>query len=150
MTTLEEIKKAVSAELKKRYPDYEVYGVDTVDGYERPSFFVYVTQTFSESTKNVMHKNVEVEIDFVQKVTNEVEAMKFFETMERVFGQKLKTENRHLTTSNLSTGFDGENKNLPYFIFEIEFWSAIEKEKDEAPMMGEVNIEQEVKRWDYR
>ena len=34
MTTLEEIKKAVSTELRKRYPDYEVYGADTVDGYE--------------------------------------------------------------------------------------------------------------------
>ena len=150
MTTLKDIKKAVNKALKEAYPDVKIYGADTLEGYNRPAFFVYVTQTFSEATKNVAHKNVEVEIDFVQKSPNESEAMDFFAAMERLFCHKLKLENRQITTSNLYSGFDGENKNIPVFEFEIEFWSEIEKETDNTPLAGEVQIEQEVRAWDYQ
>ena len=54
--TLKEIKKAVNSALKERFPDMKIYGADTIEGYIRPSFFVYITQTFSESTKNAAHK----------------------------------------------------------------------------------------------
>jgi len=47
--TLKEIKKAVNSALKEKYPDVKIYGADTIEGYMRPSFFVYITQTFSES-----------------------------------------------------------------------------------------------------
>lgn len=143
MTTLKEIRKAVCAALKQAYPNNKIYGVDTLEGYKKPSFFVYVTQTFSEATANAVHKNVEIEIDFIQKAPNEVEAMDFFEKMEAMFCHKLKTENRQLTTSNENAYFDGENMNIPCFSFEVEFWSAIDK-KDNSALMGELHLKQEV------
>lgn len=143
MTTLKEIRKAVCAALKQAYPKNNIYGVDTLEGYKKPSFFVYVTQTFSEATANAVHKNAEIEIDFIQKAPNEVEAMNFFEKMESMFLHKLKTENRQLTTSNLNSYFDGENMNIPCFSFEVEFWSAIDK-KDNSALMGELHLKQEV------
>lgn len=148
MTTLKEIKKAVNDALRAAYPSNKIYGADTLEGYKKPAFFVYVTQTFSEATKNAIHKNVEIEIDFIQKAPDESEAMEFFSKMEHLFCQKLKTDNRQLTTSNMYAGFDGENKNIPVFEFEIEFWSRIEKEADDTPVAGEVQIDQEVKSWD--
>lgn len=148
MTTLKEIKKAVNAALKSAYPDIRIYGADTVEGYTKPSLFVYATQTFNEATRNAIHKNVEIEIDFIQQAPNESEAMDFFATMERMFCHKLKLENRQLTTSNLSATFDGENKNIPCFEFEVEFWSAIKKATDNTPIAEEINMKQEVKTWD--
>ena len=44
--TLKEIKKAVNSALKEKYPDVKIYGADTIEGYMRPSFFVYITQIF--------------------------------------------------------------------------------------------------------
>ena len=143
MTTLKEIRKAVSTALKQAYPQNKIYGVDTLEGYKKPSFFVYVTQTFSEATKNAVHKNVEIEIDFIQKSPNEAEAMDFFEKMEALFCHKLKTENRQLSTDNLNCYFDGISKNVPCFSFEVEFWSAIDK-KDNSALMGELHLKQEV------
>lgn len=145
MTTLKEIKKAVTAVLKKAYPENKVYGVDTTEGYEKPSFFVYVTQTFSETTKNAAHKNVEIEVDFVQNSPNESEAMEFFEKMERIFHHKLDTGKRKLTTSDFSMEFQGEHQNIPCFFFNLEFWDAFEKEPDNSVYMGEMIMRQEVK-----
>ena len=45
--------------------------------------------------------------------------------------------------------FDGENKNIPCFEMDVEFYSEIEKEPDTTPLMGEVIYDEEVKRWDY-
>lgn len=77
--TLKDIKQAVNLTLKESYPGTKIYGPDTIEGYTRPSFFVYVTQTFSERTKNAVHKNVEIEIDLIQKRSDELAAMEFFE-----------------------------------------------------------------------
>ena len=150
--TLKEIKKAVNSALKERFPDMKIYGADTVEGYTRPSFFVYVTQTFSESTKNVFHKNVEVEIDFIQKNTNEAEGMAFFATMEEMFGQKLTIGSRRLNTSNMDLNFQGENANIPVCQFDVEFWDAIPRRPrtDSSKLMEELKISQEVKQGDYQ
>lgn len=147
--TLKEIKKAVNFALKERFPDMKIYGADTVEGYTRPSFFVYVTQTFSESTKNAFHKNVEVEIDFIQKNTNETEGMAFFAAMEEMFGQKLIIGRRSLNTSNMDLNFQGENANIPVCQFDVEFWDVIPR-TDSSKLMEELKISQEVKQGDYQ
>lgn len=147
--TLKEIKKAVNSALKERYPDMKIYGADTVEGYTRPSFFVYITQTFSESTKNAFHKNVEVEIDFIQKHTNEADGMDFFAAMEEMFGQKLTIGSRSLNTSNMDLNFQGENANIPVCQFDVEFWDVIPR-TDSSKLMEELKLSQEVKQGDYQ
>ena len=139
--TLKEIKKAVNSALKERYPDMKIYGADTVEGYTRPSFFVYITQTFSESTKNAFHKNVEVEIDFIQKHTNEADGMDFFTAMEEMFGQKL--------TIGMDLNFQGENAKIPVCQFDVEFWDVIPR-TDCSKLMEELKLSQEVKQGDYQ
>ena len=142
--TLKEIKKAVNSALKERYPDMKIYGADTVEGYTRPSFFVYITQTFSESTKNAFHKNVEVEIDFIQKNTNEADGMNFFASMEEMFGQKLTIGSRSLNTNNMELDFQGENLNIPVCRFDVEFWDQISR-KENYDTMKELIFAQEVR-----
>ena len=131
--TLKEIKKAVNSALKERYPDMKIYGADTVEGYTRPSFFVYITQTFSESKKN----------------TNEADGMNFFASMEEMFGQKLTIGSRSLNTSNMDLNFQGENANIPVCQFDVEFWDVIPR-TDSSKLMEELKLSQEVKQGDYQ
>ena len=146
MTTLNDIKEAVNCTLKQIYPEYKIYGADTIEGYRRPSFFVYVTQTFSEATKNAVHKNVEIEVDYIQKSPDESDAMKFFEKMEKAFYHKLKLRNgRQLTTDGHSQEFQGTYNNIPCYFFNVEFWSEIEAEKDDIAIMKDLKINEEVK-----
>lgn len=147
--TLKEIKKAVNAALKKAYPDYKIYGTDTIEGYERPCFFTYVNLTFSESTKNMTHKNVEVTIDYIQRSPDESDGMDFFEKMERLFSLKLDTGNRKLSTDNQQSNFVGDNSDIPSFSFDVEFWDEIQKETDNMPLMGEL-IMKEATEGDYQ
>ena len=147
--TIKEIKKAVNAALKKAHPDCKIYGADTIEGYERPCFFTYVNLTFSESTKNMSHKNVEVTIDYIQRSPDESDGMEFFSKMERLFCLKLDTGDRKLSTSNQQSDFVGDNANIPSFSFDVEFWDAIEKETDNTPLMGEL-IMKEVTQGDYQ
>lgn len=142
--TLKEIKKAVSTALKTKYPDMKVYGADTVEGYDRPSFFVYVLQTFSEKTMNGTHKNVEIEIDFIQKSPDESEAMDFFTAMEELFQYKLQVGYRKLTTDNMNCTFEGAYKSIPVCTFDVEFWDRIKRATDEA-LIKEINVKQEIK-----
>lgn len=145
MPSLKEIKKAVNSALKKLYPKVNIYGTDTVEGYSKPCFFVYVDQTFGAATKNAIHKNVEVEIDYIQKAPNESEAMDFFAKMEKEFCQKLKLPNRQLSTSELTYQFAGTNENVPAFFFDLEFWDVIEKEPDHSALMGSLELNEQVK-----
>lgn len=147
--TLKEIKKAVNSALKEKYPNMKIYGADTVEGYTRPSFFVYITQTFSESTKNALHKNAEIEIDYIQKAADEADGMDFFAAMEETFGQKLKVDSRNLNTSNINLEFQGENSNIPVCTFDVEFWDMIPR-TDSSKLMEELKLSQEVKQGDYQ
>lgn len=142
--TLKEIKKAVNSALKEKYPDTKIYGADTVEGYTRPSFFVYATQTYSETTKNAFHKNIEIEIDLIQKAPDETESMKFFSDMQELFGLKLTVGSRSLNTSNMDLSFEGENANIPVCQFDVEFWDQIQR-KENSEKMKELIFVQEVK-----
>lgn len=141
--TLKEIKRAINTVLKKMYPDVKIYGADTIEGYTRPAFFAYVTQTFSEKTKNAVHKNVEIEIDLIQKWPDELAAMEFFEKMEAAFGYKLAVGDRKLNTDNMDYMFEGENDNIPVVTFEVEFWDEIKRE-DNSEIMKNMEMRQEV------
>lgn len=141
--TLKDIKQAVNLTLKEAYPGTKIYGPDTIEGYTRPSFFVYVTQTFSERTKNAVHKNVEIEIDLIQKWSDELAAMEFFEKMEAAFGYKLAVGSRKLNTDNINCMFEGENNNIPVVTFEVEFWDEVKKE-DNSEIMKNMEMRQEV------
>ncbi|MBC6681318.1 phage tail terminator family protein [Zhenpiania hominis] len=143
---MKKIKTAVNAVLKTLYPDYPIYGADTVEGYEKPSFFVYITQTFSEFSANLVHKNVEVEIDFIQKEPDESAGMDFFNKMQQAFLKKLKVESRYLNLSNHSFEFTGNHANIPVFTFEIEYYESIEKETETAVLMEKLYMSNSLKK----
>ena len=147
--TLKDIKRAVSLALKEAYPNCKIYGSDTVEGYTRPSFFLYITQTLSESTKNAKHKNVEIEIDYIQKRADEADGIDFFSKVEELFGQKLCVGDRYLNVDNMRTDFEGENLNIPVVIFETEFWDTI-KVTDNSEIAKKMIIKQEVRKGDYQ
>ena len=143
--TLKDIKQAVNSALKEVYPGIKLYGADTIEGYTRPSCCVYVTQTFSERTKSAVHKNVEIEIDLIQKKPDEVAAMEFFEKMETAFGYKLAVGSRKLNTDNINCTFEGENNNIPVVTFELEFWDEVKRE-DNSKIMKNMEMRQEVEK----
>ena len=91
---------------------------------------IYVTQTFSERTKNAVHKNVEIEIDLIQKRPDELAAMEFFEKMEAAFGYKLAVGSRKLNTDNINCMFEAVSYTHLDVYKRQGFWKSIFRMRD--------------------
>ncbi len=126
---IKDIKKAVVSKLKEIYPDYPVYGNDTVDGYSKPCFFVEVSQLFSEGGVNYKYRSCVIEITLVQCIPDEVESLDFFVEIEKAFYPKLEVGDRLLNTSNFAIDWLGENRNIPKVDFDVDYFEATEKEE---------------------
>jgi hypothetical protein len=137
---IEHIRTAVSKALKAQFPEISVHGYDTKEGYQRPSFFVYVTQTFSAPTKNFLHVSADVEIDLIQKKTDEREAHGFFAQMQELFCRKLPVEDAFVNTSDLY--MDIQN-GMPIFGFGVEYWEDTKKPVT-ADLMQEFTFNEKV------
>lgn len=137
---IEHIRAAVYKTLKTRFPELSVYGYETKEGYERPSFFVYVTQTFSAPTKNFLHVSADVEIDFIQKKPDEREAHGFFARMQKLFCRKLPVGDTFVNTSDLY--MDIQN-GVPIFGFEVEYWEDT-REPETADLMREFTFNEKI------
>lgn len=137
---IEHIRTAVTKVLKERLPEIPVYGYDTKEGYQRPSCFVYVTQTFAAPTKNFLHVSADVEIDYIQKKWDERDALHFFAEMQRLFCRKLPVEDTCVNTSDLY--MDIQN-GIPVFGFEVEYWEDTRK-PETAALMQELEFRETV------
>ena len=144
MINLKEIKKAVSDVLQSEFPGTPVYGIDTVEGYKRPSFFVTISLDILEATKNCVHKTAEIEIDYIQPAPDEEKALDFFTKTEQRFLPKLYAGDRKLTTSEFYFDFLGDHGDIPHVEFQTEFWDDWGTEET-AELMKEFNMKQEVK-----
>ncbi len=137
---IEHIRIAVAKALKAAFPEIPVHGHDTKEGYVRPSFFVYVTQTFSAPTKNFLHVSADVEIDFLQKKPDEREANGFFAKMQRMFCRKLPVGG---TFVNASDSYMDVQNGIPMFGFEVEYWEDT-REPETADVMEEFNFNETI------
>lgn len=137
---IEHIRAAVYRALNTQFPELPVYGYETKEGYKRPSFFVYVTQTFAAPTKNFLHVGADVEIDFLQKKSDERGAHEFFAKMQKLFCRKLPVEDTCVNTSDLY--MDIQN-GIPIFGFEVEYWEDT-REPETADVMQEFHFNERI------
>lgn len=144
MTSLADIKWAVALVLMKKYPDIPVYGADTVEGYQRPAIFSYISASVIETTMNCVHKNVDVELYLIQQAADEEMAMEFLSDLQGLFSPVIEVGKRFLCTTDFYAGMAGEHANIPNVQFTIDFWDDIHREEDESVLLEEVNIKQEV------
>lgn len=145
MITLKDIKESVNSILKMLYPKMPIYGIDTIEGYKRPSFFVYAKTTTLETTKNCIHQNVEIAIDFIQNSPDEEIGMDVLCNIQMKLSPKIQVTERYLNTSDFDFDFIGTFENIPHMEFRIEYWDDYGNKEEEHQDMKELNLRQEVK-----
>lgn len=141
--TYVEIKAAISAALNDLFPGIPVYGNDTVEGYNRPCFFLDVIPETDISGVNFQHKYCTVEITKVQRTADEADALDFFNAIERAFYLKLAVGDRKINTSRFAPAWIGDFGNVPTITFELEWFEAVEK-RITQPLIEEVITEESV------
>lgn len=144
MTTLLEIKAAVNAVLKKEYPALPIYGADTEEGYQKPSFFVFAVLQTGRATRYAIEKTVDIEIDYIQKEPDEADAMRFFAAARKALHPKLTVGERFFTTDGFLLDFLGECQNIPHVEFSLTFWDDYAEETAQA-LMEEIVFSEKIK-----
>lgn len=146
--TIESIKAAIVKKLQERYPGTPCYGVETLDGYKKPCFFLYLDGSVILSTVNYIQMRCEAEIVRIQPKTNESDAIQFFENTASMFAPQIKVGDQFLSTENLDFSYLGENQDIPQISFEFEYY--IKKERETAEIMKQAIIEWRNKKGDYQ
>lgn len=127
MIGYEDIKAAITAEINRIFPGIPVYGLDTVEGYSKPCFFLDIIPETSEGNINFKHKYCTVTITKVQRAADEADALDFFQKIEQAFYLKLAVKDRKINTNRFAPAWLGEFGNVPTITFEMEWYEAVER-----------------------
>lgn len=118
------IKKSLIKAIKTKFK-YNIYGIETVEGYEKPCFFVRLLPIKNtKEMKNLYFRRFSVVITYLQSIVDELDALNTADELLEIFLPKLHCQARYLNTMDFTTNFVGEYSNIPQYSFAIEFYDA--------------------------
>lgn len=141
--TLTEIKKGLNKTMQTLYPipQYQFYGVDIVEGYQRPCFFTKLQPVqMRPENYNTYFNQAAYYIDYIQKEPDEVDMMKKIEEIRELFGLYVKIGSRTLDVTNFDYEFIGTDRNILEISIDIEWMDRIEH-KTSQPLMADFFIQ---------
>lgn len=144
--TLIELKKALIEKMKTKYPEstYRYYGIEVVEGYQKPSFFTQLKPiTLDFSNRNSTENVLTFYITYFQKEINEADMLRKVDELRELFGQYLMVGKRAVDISNFDFDYAGNDKNILEISFDLEFFGKIET-KNTAPTITEVETKVEM------
>lgn len=145
--TLEEIKKAITEALEGKYPDAPLYGIEELDGYERPGFFLFLTASLELQTVNFRQMHCEVDIARIQVKTDEQDVIQYYENVAELFSPKIQVGDQYFDTEDMTFSYLGEYENVPNVSFSFDYYEKMPQET--AEIAGKVTMRTEVTEGDY-
>lgn len=140
--TLIEVKKGLNEALQKLYqkPEYQIYGVDVVEGYQRPCFFTKLQSIqMRPENYNTYFNQAAFYITYMQNEVDEVDMMKKVEEIKGLFNLYIKVGKRAIDITNFDYDFIGNNKNILEISIDLEWMDRIEH-KTNQPLMADFFI----------
>ncbi|MBD5089512.1 MAG: hypothetical protein HDT30_12025 [Clostridiales bacterium] len=140
--TLIEVKKGLNEALQTLYqpPKYQFYGVDIVEGYQRPCFFTKLQSIqMRPENYNTYFNQVAFYITYMQKEVDEVDMMKKIEEIKELFNLYIKVGKRTLDVTGFDYDFIGNDKNILEISIDLEWMDRIEH-KTNQPLMADFFI----------
>ena len=135
--TLIEVKKGLNEALQTLYSitEYRYYGVDTVEGYQRPCFFTKLQPVqMRPENYNTYLNQVTFFITYIQKEVDEIDAIKKVEEIRELFGLYVKINKRALDVIDFEYDFIGTDKNILEISIDIEWFDKIEYKTNQLLM----------------
>lgn len=120
---LTDILSEVSTLLLSLYPTYSIYGNETTEGFDRPSFFIDLKpSSVSRESVNYSKCNYAVRIIYYQDTPNEVDNLNKIDKIREAFGYNLKVCDRFIRIAGYSFEFIGDKANILQLTVEIEYF----------------------------
>lgn len=142
--TVSDVKKACTGVLRAAFPNMPVYDNDTVDGYQRPSFFVEILSRgrTSESAR-VQRFSFAYVITYFEVTHSEADCLAKYESICSAFMPAVRVfqgQRTRVNVRNVSYSWIGENQDMLQIT--INFHDAIEliAVADDTDLMEHVDI----------
>lgn len=139
MITEIDLKQAVQRQLTAAF-NIPCYGMDMKEGLKKPAFFVQMVVATTE-TVNIQTMAAEFFINYLQKKTDEKDALNAAIKIRQLFIPKIKVKHRKLTVENYAYSYIGKNGDLMRISFDINFMQ--QKPKPLTKPIREVKIRME-------
>jgi len=135
-----EIKKAVNALLKQKYPSYKPYGKEVKEGYSTPAFFTEILDKGSRAeTKNFTTGGFTIKITYFQTEKNELDQLEKVDEIKDLFGLVFLVGKRRLTVGEFSHDYIGEYSDILQISIDIDYKENTQK-ADTHEIATEANI----------
>ena len=139
MITLKDIRIAVNQQLAKT--GIGINSRDVQEGFDRPSFFVQLTNNTRSGYEEQVHRSVTVQIYYFPSDRYEyaIEVLNMQETLEELFDLKLAVKDRLLNVDEFSSSLVDGVLNCQ---FDLEFYDGKIDDED-VELMEELHISRE-------
>lgn len=139
--TLSELLKGCNEALQAVFPieKYGYYGVDIVEGYTAPCFFVQIKPTTTPVNRYIRNNEVTLYINYFQSQVNEVDLLKKADKINQIFDKSVKIGDRYVHVEDVSFDYVGKDRNILQATIELQYHTAI-KQDNTQPLMTEVSM----------
>lgn len=142
--TIAEVKAGLLAKMQTIFPEskWKYYGMDVVEGFERPCFFTQL-KLVDSSPSNFNSRNIQATfyINVMQKSIDEADALDLIQRLQDLFGLAVRIGDRAVHVTNMDYDFIGTDRNIPEISFDLE-WGAEISHKENLPLMESAEIKQ--------
>jgi|GEM_PF-540121 len=131
--------RAVNGILKDLYPKIRRYGNDTIDKAVPPYFFAECVSTaLNHESANMQRNSCTVYINYIQKTPDQADNLKKYSEIFDALRMTLNIQDpehadvvRHLTYTNYSYSYTGENRNDLQISFDLSWYESTQETPDE-------------------
>jgi hypothetical protein len=126
MIALSDIKSAVNQLLTSKF-GYKVYGREVVKGFARPSFFIELLPSGSDTeTQNFTSNKLTVIITYFQQMSqynnySDIDNVNMYDTISKLFGMNLSVGTRTLHPQNIRAEYTGDNLDILQASFDLDY-----------------------------
>ena len=134
------LKSAMLERLKNLYQKgYKFYGIEVIEGYEKPSFHTQLVPTSLEFVnQNQDMKSFDFSITYFQKKADEADALEKATEIRNAFGLTIPVENRFIKVDSFDFDFVGDHNNIPQYTVSVSFCDDTPIKKPAKPLAKEI------------
>ena len=143
--TISDVKLACNRALRSAFPDAKVYDNDTLDGYQRPSFFTEILSHGRKKTSKYLTQiGFTFRITYFEQTHDEAHCLEVYEKICKAFEPALKVKGRNrIVVRDIDYSWIDENADKLQVT--ISFYDAVELGgyTDENDIMKELEVDYE-------
>lgn len=143
--TISDVKLACNRTLRSAFPNVKVYDNDTLDGYQRPSFFTEIlSHGRMKTSKHLTQIGFTFRITYFEQIHDEAHCLEVYEKICRAFEPAVRVKGRNrVVVRDIDYAWIDENADKLQVT--VGFYDAIElgNYSEDADIMRELSVEYE-------